>query len=141
MLALPRPSGAERWCPCPASHSMEAPFQKDESTSLEGTAAHWLAALILEHGGKPETFINYQYENGAYVTDEMADAVGLYWKEVAPCEGGYIEQLTEIPRIGQGYKGTPDFWYFDPKTCTLHVKDLKYGWGLVEPFENLQLIS
>jgi len=116
-------------------------YPRKNTAGLEGNAAHWLAAILLQHGGETINYLGYQHENGSCVTEEMVAAVDLYRSIVCRYPGGVIERPVIITRVSQYYTGTPDYWTYDPVTCTLHVFDLKYGWGIVEPYRNLQLIS
>src|SRR5690606_34097666 len=45
-----------------------------------------------------------------------------------------------IPRIAEGFGGTPDAWAYNPDKRRLHIADLKFGFRFVEVWENWQLI-
>jgi hypothetical protein len=136
-----RPSNAHRWTECYASPRIEARYPDDDSNALEGTTAHWLADAILKHGGSPYTYVNYEHENGVFITEQMADAVQFYVDYVRsiPGELSGIEEHLSITEVHEDYKGTVDYWAV--VGTTLHIVDFKYGWGIVEPTENPQLAS
>jgi len=50
------------------------------------------------------------------------------------------EQYVAIPRIAEGFGGTPDAWAYNPDKRRLHIADLKFGFRFVEVWENWQLI-
>lgn len=100
----------------------------------EGTLAHEIAALVLSGQGYQQV-----------ITDEMLDAVTAYHNYVLNVTGTsrnlMIERPVKIPSIHKDCWGTPDCWWYDTETRTLHVFDFKYGFGVVEAFENWQLLT
>lgn len=137
-----RPSSAGRWVPCPGSASLEAQFPdvEDDSTR-EGTAVHWAGENILTTG---EFKIGDTAPNGVIITDEMIEFAEEYALWVAKEFDGFdihIEEYVEIPAIYDGYGGTPDLWGWNQFTRVLKISDLKYGWGIVEPELNRQLLD
>lgn len=117
----------------------DAPDEADSEVTEDGTACHWLASEVWEGRMHPEGSLS---PNKRVLTDEMFDAVDLYhdvlrsWQNVV----AVCEQYVPIPRILQGFGGTPDAWAYDPTTNTLYIADLKFGYRFVEVWENLQLI-
>jgi hypothetical protein len=51
-----------------------------------------------------------------------------------------IEKKVTAPKIHPLLYGTPDAWIYSSKTNDLIIWDLKYGFGIVEAFENWQMI-
>jgi hypothetical protein len=81
------PSGAHRWMACPGSVTLEADFPDTSSAyAREGTAAHELAAMVLEdpsstanhYVGKKIAFDDHGEEVVWPITKEMADYVDDY---------------------------------------------------------------
>lgn len=140
---------------CPGSVVLEAPYPDTSSSfAREGTAAHELAALVLEKE-KP----NAQYyanqivefeDHGEMVdwrvTQEMADYVDDYIKLVRELAHGkmlLVERKVPISHMtGEaGATGTSDVVIVDTIGRNLTVVDLKYGMGVrVEAQENPQLM-
>lgn len=138
------PSGMYRTVPCTGSVQMIQMHPEPPSTDAdEGDAAHWVAGEFLT--GTPVT-VGTTAPNGVIVTDDMLRHVAAYTEPIARTVVGMInllivEQLVTIERIHADCFGTPDCWYYDHANRKLYIWDFKYGWGIVEVFENWQLIA
>lgn len=147
------PSGAHRWMRCPGSVVLEAPYPDSGSSyAREGTAAHELAALVLE--SPPATAQDYvgkriEFEDDGEtvhwpITQDMADYVDDYVKLVRERAEGktlFVECKLPIGHItGEaGATGTSDVVIVDHANHTIEVIDLKYGMGVrVDAEENEQ---
>lgn len=120
-----RPSNAHIWTECFGWHHFrqKAPLLPDSGMySGEGTQAHELAAQLLR-GIDPTP---------AY-PEEMIEAVSVYIDDI-----GGENVIIESPVEYDGIHGTPDARVVAGNT--LIIWDFKYGRGLVEVFENPQLI-
>lgn len=148
------PSGAHRWMRCPGSVVLEAQYP-DESSSYarEGTAAHELAALVLEDGeattaqayvGKRIAYNDHGEDVQWPITQDMADYVDDYVKLVRERAEGktlLVERKLPIDHItGEtGATGTSDVVIIDHVNAEIVVIDLKYGMGVrVSAEENEQ---
>ena len=144
------PSSAFRWVRCALSASLEAAYPETEASpsSLEGTAAHWVVQMRLQ--GTPVA-LDMQAPNGVAVTQEMLEAAELVRDDILATLGPdwakylVIEQRVQIPRVHPTHNwGTPDYRAWsrlnNGRLC-LHVWDFKFGHGIVEAFENWQLID
>lgn len=140
-----RPSSAATWGVCSGNIDMrakfpDAPDEADSEVTEDGTACHWLAAETWEQRYQQEGTLS---PNGRVLTDEMFDATDMYHSVLRAWPNGIVavcEKYMPIPRILQGFGGTPDAWAYDPTTRTLYVADLKFGYRFVEVWENLPLI-
>lgn len=144
------PSSASRWVRCALSASLEAayPETEDSPASLEGTAAHWAVQMLLQ--GTPVA-IDMQAPNGIAITQEMLEAAELVRDDILATLGPewakylVIERRVQIPRVHPTHNwGTPDYRAWSRMNnggLCLHVWDFKYGHGIVEAFENWQLID
>ena len=147
------PSGAHRWMRCPGSVVLEAQYP-DESSSYarEGTAAHELAALVLEDGeataqayvGKRIAYNDHGEDVQWPITQDMADYVDDYVKLVRErAEGATLMVERKLP-IGHitgeaSATGTSDVVIIDHANSEIVVIDLKYGMGVrVSAEENEQ---
>ena len=144
------PSSAFRWVRCALSASLEAAYPETEASpsSLEGTAAHWVVQMLLQ--GTPVA-LGMQAPNGVAVTQEMLEAAELVRDDILATLGPdwakylVIERRVQIPRVHPTHNwGTPDYRAWsrlnNGRLC-LRVWDFKYGHGIVEAFENWQLID
>jgi hypothetical protein len=137
---------------CPGSVVLEAEYPDESSTyAREGSAAHELAALVLENKedsaqpyvGKQVQFYDGDEEVLWPITQSMADHVDDYVKLVREyAEGGtlMVEQRLGIGHITgeEGAKGTSDVVIV--RGGELIVMDLKFGMGVkVDAQDNPQL--
>lgn len=148
------PSGAHRWMACPGSVQLEAEYPDSGSSyAREGTAAHELAAIVLEHVGahakdyigKKIRYDDHGEEMLWEVTPEMAEHVDDYVNFVRERAQGktlYIECKLPISHLtGEAdATGTSDVVIIDIPNRTIEVIDLKYGMGVrVDAEDNPQL--
>lgn len=157
------PSSAAQWVACPGSVQMQERFPEDGDSqdSLDGKAAHDLAAVALEYRNEGDGInanmidqINDFYQPSPSiktvpVTDEILVAVRFYVETVrsvirsAPMRAVInllIERRVNIPIIHHECFGTPDAVWYDESRQILHIWDLKFGWGIVEAFRNWQML-
>ncbi len=102
----------------------------------EGTAAHWLAHQLFQ-GHHVEA--NGVAPNGVVVTSEMRRHVRKY---VRLCGQGQIEQAMAM-HVAENFvlTGHVDHAKYDAADKSLTITDLKYGFRIVEPTANWQVIS
>lgn len=138
------PSGAHRWMRCPGSVVLEAQYPDRGSVyAREGSAAHELAAIVLE-GGDPNAQgyvgMKVEFEDDGetvqwLVTQDMADHVDDYVKLVREKAGGktlLVERKVPIGHITgeDGAGGTSDAIIIDTDQEAIEVIDLKFGMGV-----------
>jgi hypothetical protein len=139
---------------CPGSVTLEADIPDTSSAyAREGTAAHELAALVLEDSGsyasdyvgKKIAFNDHGEDVLWPITKEMAEYVDDYVKFVRDRAKGkmlYVECKLSIGHVTceAGATGTSDVVIIDIPNKTIEVIDLKYGMGVrVDADENPQL--
>jgi hypothetical protein len=122
----------------PDTHSPEA--------SEEGTAAHEVAHLTVTTGAP---VLGQLLSNGLACTQEMLDG-GVEWFNavfailnplgVTMGQCRYEESLA-IAQLHETCFGTPDAWYYHQPSSTLYVFDYKFGHGLVDEYENWQMLA
>jgi hypothetical protein len=139
---------------CPGSVTLEADIPDTSSAyAREGTAAHELAAMVLEDSasyasdyvGKKIAFDDHGEDVLWLITKDMAEYVDDYVKFVRDRAKGkmlYVECKLSIGHVtGEaGATGTSDVVIIDIPNKTIEVIDLKYGMGVrVDADENPQL--
>ena len=129
------PSSAGKWGRCAQYVSIAAQFPTDPDSKddgVEGTAAHWFASEIIQ-GRQPVVA-----PNGILLTEQMRDFLQVY-VDVVP-KGAYLETRVTAADVHVEAWGTCDAFEIDYVNRVIRVWDLKYGWGIVEVFENPQLV-
>jgi len=118
--------------------------QPDTPESLEGNAAHWVFAEMLEGHIVVEGQIA---PNGIVVTEEMIEGGELVVETVnarMPVElfgKPHVEQPVAIGRINSQCWGTPDIFAFSINPMVLEVIDYKFGHRFVDEYENDQGVA
>ena len=150
MIAIARPSGSHQWTVCTGSHKMQQDIISSSSSAAAdaGTLAHEVATQLF----------NFYLVEGEFLSDsdlikiegvtaEMIDSARLYVHDVIDycnthglIKSLHVEEKLNLDCIYPGMSGTPDSWVFNETDNTLVVWDLKYGFGLVDEYENPQLI-
>ena len=146
------PNGCTGW----VLMSQQFPEQEETPEAAEGTASHEIGSgLIMNQAvgritNNPPDFVDKTASNGVIYTQEMFEAAEIYANDVGevmrstavfggPNFGN--EQKIKMPKIHELNEGTPDQFIFDGKTGNLYVWDYKFGFEVVEVFENWQLID
>ena len=136
MITEIRASQLARPMVCAGFLSLDLPPQPEHEAAREGTAAGEYLERLLTKQEMPT-----QARNGVYFDNDMK----FYTEPIAKEILSKAEKVTCEQRIDWGtrsgikIKGSYDISF----TCgdTLYIDDLKYGWGIVEPFENWQLLA
>ena len=146
------PSGADRFKHCagfPNLSRLVTPSPRDESSAVEGNDAHWVAVACCDpiRPASDEHLLGNLTPSGAVIDDVMLGHVRTYVNhvlELARDGDGLgsltIEEKVEAPHIHPLAWGHMDAGMYNRTTRTVIVRDLKYGWGIVEPRGLLQLV-
>lgn len=136
-----RPSSSHMWTNCAANplFSSRVPEPEDSEAAREGTCAAWVAEMVLTGAVAQASDLNgaSHPKNGWVVELDMVGYVNEYVSMLRR-RGGKIS-AEQFVRLNEYIAGTADSVATELGT-TLFVDDLKYGYGLVEPFENTQLL-
>lgn len=135
-----RPSAAHIWTKCPANPLMasRAPEEAPGDPAREGTCAAWVAEMVLT--GEAATtvdLIGKNHSNGWLVEPDMTHRIQKY-VDLVRSYGGTIHTERKVELNGH-IKGTPDAYAILAADAILRVDDLKYGYGIVEPYRNPQI--
>lgn len=142
------PSSAFRRGRCPGSRALEARVPQVETPeAAEGTAAHFVAAMLLDSGYLLGT-VDLPGEGGIPVTNEMQEGALMLAEDVRSRIGReafsslIVEKQVAAPNLihAECY-GTPDARYVDRARKRIRLWDYKYGHGYVEAHENPQGIE
>lgn len=152
------PSSANIWgAPngCTGWPAMVARYPEDESEATrEGEASHWLGETLIQMGvamhvtpSVRDGLIGEAAPNGVIVSDEMFDAAWEYANDVVrtikehPDAIWGVEHRITAPRVHAESFGTTDAYLYDAADHRLIVWDYKFGFKIVEAFENWQGIN
>lgn len=134
-----RPSNAPLWVPCNGAPRLISQCDTPEgetAAQAEGIVAHWVAEQVaIDCRGVPGTL-----PDGLPVPDDMLHGAYLFADELDKIGGQvHIEKEITVPMISPNFKGRMDATI----VCSnrdLYIVDYKFGWGIVEPEGNWQLI-
>lgn len=152
------PSSAAIWgapdgCPGWVLMNQLYPETEQSEAAAEGEAAHEIGAITIEDAkiGIRPNWANWKMtgsaRNGVPFTEEMFEAAEVYANDVAKemrTRGVFtprVEERLAIPHIHEQSSGTPDCWLWDRQKFELLIWDFKFGFDMVEAFENWQLIN
>jgi len=127
--------------PCPGSKRMSTLYPDTSGVEAnEGTVAHEVAGDALQNGTELKEYLN-EILDGVLVDQDMIRHLTLYVEECRKGKPGKVEHGMSANYEGHTLTGTPDYWQFDPATGCLRIPDLKFGHGVVDVFENWQLLT
>lgn len=151
------PSSAKIWSRCTGWVGMaqKVPdLREDDETALAGEASHQIGEKLIHRGIKnltdPVEWVGAIADNGVVINEEMVEAAELYAEDAlrifkaAELVGGGIsygiESKVQIPTIHELCFGTTDKWLYAPIPDELIIWDYKFGFLIVEAFENEQAL-
>lgn len=145
---LPRVIGCNGFLSMEPSH----PRETDNAAAAEGTAAHYMAVTVYRGERTIEELIDRKAPSGAYMSPEMATHVTAYLDNLPGV--GCMELDTSYAGDGWEVRGRCDYAWYNADDLvvdadgvvisepgTLHIRDFKYGYTLVEPEMHWTLIS
>lgn len=149
------PSSAHIWAPpkgCRAYPLIAASFPRtnDCDESDEGTAGHELAGEAVSCAARAMPVPDrsgQQASNGVFFDPDMHDAAEIYARYIQGIMretrnfNPRVEQWVAVPSVHENNAGTPDTFLWSPEFMRLDVFDYKYGFLIVEAFENWQLMN
>lgn len=138
-------SDAGRWAYCTASANTERkPADKAQSPEqAEGTAAHYTLERLLGDQSIGDKLKGTVAPNNHLINQEMIDHALKVIPEIKTMVDflRFERKLTLVSEKGTRIFGKYDMGGGQQKTRTLRMMDYKYGFGIVEPFENMQLVG
>jgi hypothetical protein len=127
------------------------PETDETPEAAEGTASHEVAASLISAAAVAAGFndlpVGMPASNGVIITEEMFEAAELYAEDVGVVMRKLanfvpnVEARIEAKQIHDLSFGTVDCWIYDQKTGHLYIWDYKFGYEIVEAFENWQAIN
>ena len=136
--------------------SQQYPETGENIEAKEGEASHEIGSCLIMNQtvgqitANVSEFVGETAENGVIFTEEMFEAAKVYADDVGEVmrrtgvfagENFGNERRIEAPNIHELSFGTVDQFIFDKKTGDLYLWDYKFGFEIVEAFENWQLIN
>lgn len=145
------PSAAACTIHCAAAPMLQARYPEDEEhpVTKEGIAMHWCASQILARGPGAVP-LGTIAPNGVTMDRELIDATTVYTDDVREAQARFPHGVLNVETTLHNAAlhptangGTPDAWLLAAGTGRTEIVlwDFKGGHGLVEVFENWQLIN
>lgn len=138
--AILAPSSFDRTIKCQAWVGLASglPPEPDTEETLEGNAADWVAKQYA-NGNEVAHGTPIPLPGGFHVDYDMIHGAKLWASTLG--YGSISNVPVMIERIHPtACWGEPDGWRWDGIEYVLRLRDYKYGFGLVDEFENWQLI-
>lgn len=134
------PSSLDRTVACNAWHRMAEglPPEPDKPETLEGNAADWVAKQYAQ--GKEIAYGAATPVKGYTVDYDMIHGAKLWADVVGYGANSGVPVIIERVHPSKCW-GEPDGWKLDGIEQILHVPDYKYGFEVIEVFENWQLMA
>lgn len=148
-----KPGGCTGWVIMAQTY----PETEESIESKEGTASHEIAERMNQANARArieyptkEKIIGSIASNGVVFTEEMYDAaemfandVGIIMKKTSVFGGPHlgIERRIEAKRIHELSYGTTDAFLYAADSGHLYIWDYKFGFEVVEAYENWQSIN
>jgi len=140
-----KPGGCTGWVKMARKY-----LEPDEPSedAAAGTASHEAGAKMIALNRLNARQVGDTASNGVVITPEMLEGAQLYASDVletkfiqgAPISYG-IEKRIKAPSVHELSEGTPDMWLYNSGTKDLYLWDYKFGYLVVEAFENWQGIN
>jgi hypothetical protein len=134
-------SSSARWMECPGSVPLSRPYQgRTTHYAAEGAVAHAIAEAALRGSARPDVGMVVEVDGyDVVVTDEMEDAVDVYFDVVTPLRDqarwhAFERRVVIRSALPAECFGTADFAALVVKT--LHIVDFKFGKGVLVEVEN-----
>lgn len=139
-----RPSAAHIWTRCPGFvHLSNTHTEVSTDPAREGTCAAWVAEMVINRQAEnAASMVGQQHENGWTVDENMAGFVQDYVDLLRQRYGDTVRAEMQF-WLNEHIGGTPDghaVYQHAPGEWTLAVDDLKYGFEIVEPWDNPQVM-
>lgn len=134
------PSALERTVACNGWIQMAEglPPEPDKPETLEGNAADWVAKQYAQ--GKEVAYASETPIKGYPVDYDMIHGAKLWAATVGYGSNSGLPVIIERVHPTACW-GEPDGWKYDGIEQILHVPDYKYGFDIVEVFENWQIMA
>lgn len=139
-----RPSKMALIVACTGSVQMQERYPDTTGPdAAQGTVAHECLAHLLRNGSQIPLGTVVQVDGHAVTVDEdMHEGAKLAYDEVVSWGVAVqVEQPLWCGSIHPKCGGTPDIRAVDWVQRLIRLPDYKYGFGIVDPFENWQLLS
>jgi len=145
-----KPDGCTSWVKMAQKYPESDEPSED---TAEGTASHEVGAGIIQAALfciNPNTKVGDTALNGVIITPEIFEGAELYAANVlsvipedmaASDVTAGIEKRVKAPSVHALSEGTPDMWLYNSGTQDLYIWDYKFGYLVVEAFENWQGIN
>ena len=139
-----RPSKMALTVACTGSVQLQERYPDETGPdAARGTVAHECLARLLRTGSHIPAGTVMTVDGHSVTVDEDMQLNAAMARDVIAAWGipVVVEREVACGRIHQSCGGTPDVRGYDPDKKLLRLMDYKYGFGIVEAYENWQLLA
>ncbi len=126
---------------CNGSHAMGGALAPFISGGDEGEAARYAAAILASGQATSQQLRGTKAPNGFFITDEILENVAEYVLAIKQDNAAFNAVWCDVSFATDRFKLTGIADHISFVGATLYIDKLVFGWGIVEPKDNWELLA